>query len=82
MGLRLFKHFDNMANSAKRSIQSIKKTLSDNSRVARFRESLVLSTMAGQQNLSIISFNSRGFGLDKQSICSKLISIKEKITIL
>ena len=38
--------------------------------------------MAGQQNVSIISFNSRGFGLDKQSICSKLISMKEKITIL
>ena len=38
--------------------------------------------MAGQQHLSIISFNSRGFGLDKRSICSKLISIKEKVTIL
>ena len=38
--------------------------------------------MVGQQNLSIISFNSRGFGLDKQSICSKLISMKEKVTIL
>ena len=38
--------------------------------------------MAEQQNLSIISFNSRGFGLDKQSICGKLISIKDNVTIL
>ena len=41
VALRLFKHFNNMTNSTKCSNQSIKKIVSDNSRVAKLRDNLV-----------------------------------------